>query len=92
MTAAINIIVERLQDVLLVPNRAVRVKDGQRVVYILKNGIPEPVSITLGASSETDSEVVEGELQAGDRIVLNPPENFEFGQEPAFVRQMRGGQ
>jgi len=92
MTAAVNIIVERLQDVLLVPNRAVRVKEGQRVVYILKNGIPEPVAITLGASSETDSEVVEGELTAGDRIVLNPPENFEFGQEPAFVRQMRGGQ
>ncbi len=90
MTAAVNIIVERLQDVLLVPNRAVRVKDGQRVVYILRNGVPEPVAITLGASSETDSEIVEGELAAGDLIVLNPPENFEFGQEPAFVRQMRG--
>jgi HlyD family secretion protein len=92
MTAAVNIIVERLQDVLLVPNRAVRVKDGQRVVYLLKNGVPESVAITLGSSSETDSEVVEGEMNAGDLIVLNPPENFEFGQEPAFVRQMRGNQ
>ncbi len=89
MTAAVNIIAERLEDVLLVPNRAVRVEDGQRVVYILVDGIPQPVIITLGASSETDSEVLDGKVEAGDKIVLNPPLQFEFGQEPSFIRGMR---
>lgn len=91
MTAAVNIIVEHLRDVLLVPNRAVRVEDGERVVYILKNGLPESIQITLGASSEVDSQVIEGDLQAGDSIVLNPPVEFNFTQEPSFVRSLRGG-
>jgi HlyD family secretion protein len=59
MTAAVNIAVSQLEDVLLIPNRAVRVLDGNRVVYILKNGVPTPVEVSLGASSETNSQVVE---------------------------------
>ncbi|MEW6715992.1 MAG: efflux RND transporter periplasmic adaptor subunit [Chloroflexota bacterium] len=38
MTAAVNIVVSHLTDVLLVPNRAVRLLDGKRVVYILTQG------------------------------------------------------
>ncbi len=72
MTAAVNIVVTELQDVLLVPNRAVRVRDGQRVVYILQNGQQQPVVIQLGASSDSYSEVLSGDLQAGDSIILNP--------------------
>ncbi|MGD2162717.1 MAG: efflux RND transporter periplasmic adaptor subunit, partial [Anaerolineales bacterium] len=36
MTAAVNIVVEQIEDVLRVPNRAVRLRDGDRVVYLLK--------------------------------------------------------
>jgi HlyD family secretion protein len=85
MTAAVNIAVNQVQDALLVPNRAVRVVDGQRVVYVLKEGVPTPVNITLGASSEIDSQVVESELQEGDLIVLNPPQQFERNGPPGFV-------
>jgi HlyD family secretion protein len=74
MTSAVNIIVEQLEDVLLVPNRAVRVVNNQRVVYLLlDNGELESLEITLGASSETHSEVLDGDLVVGDLIVLNPP-------------------
>ncbi|PWH13885.1 MAG: hypothetical protein DDG60_09235 [Anaerolineae bacterium] len=76
MTAAVNILVREVKDVLLVPNRAVRVVDGQRVVYVLKNGQPEMVKIRLGAISDTVSEVVAGDLKEGDPIVLNPPTTF----------------
>ena len=82
MTAAINIVVEQMDNVLLVPNRAVRVVDGQRVVYILQNGELVSVRITLGASSDTESEVVDGNLKSGDLIVLNPPQIFEAGGGP----------
>jgi HlyD family secretion protein len=77
MTAAVNITVEQLDNVLLVPNRAVRVVDGQRVVYILVDNELVPVEITLGSSSDSASEVVDGELTSGDVIVLNPPQVFD---------------
>ncbi|RPI91135.1 MAG: efflux RND transporter periplasmic adaptor subunit [Chloroflexi bacterium] len=73
MTAAVNIIVEEIQDVLLVQNRAVRLVDGQRVVYVLENGLPAPKEITLGSSSDTMSVVSGGDIKEGDAIILNPP-------------------
>lgn len=76
MTAAVSITIRELEDVLLVPNRAVRFVDGQRVVYVLRNGELHALTITLGASSDTVSEVLTGELQEGDLIVLNPPTIF----------------
>jgi len=57
----------------------VRVVDGQRVVYVLKNGIPEMVEIRLGSTSDAVSEVISGDLQEGDLIVLNPPSVFGSG-------------
>lgn len=85
MTAAVNIVVDQLEDVLLVPNRAVRVVEGERVVYILKSGAPQKVVITLGASSDMVSEVVGGELQEGDAVILNPPTIFDTNGPPPFV-------
>jgi len=85
MTAAVNIVVNQIDDALLAPNRAVRIVDGDRVVYVLRNGAPAPVKITLGASSESVSEVLGGDLRVGDEIVLNPPLNFEAGHPP-FLR------
>jgi len=87
MTSAVNIVISQLEETLLVPNRAVRIVEGERVVYILKgDNTLEPVQVTLGASSETQSEVVEGEIAIGDKIVLNPPsmffENGGFGGPP----------
>lgn len=87
MTAAVNIATKQLKDVLLVPNRAVRIKDGQRVVYVLREGVPTPVKITLGASSDTQSEVLEGDLREGDQVVLNPPLEFEQNGPPPFMNR-----
>ncbi len=90
MTAAVNIVVEQIDDVILVPNRAVRVRNGQRVVYLMKGGMAESVDVVLGATSDQYSQVLEGEIQPGDSIVLNPPQfEFEFGEEPPFARQFR---
>lgn len=83
MTSAVNIVINQIDEALLIPNRAVRVVDGERVVYTLKNGMLEPVQITLGASSDLYSEVIDGELEAGDTLVLNPPSTtLNFGGPP----------
>jgi HlyD family secretion protein len=77
MTAAVNIVVEELQDVVLVPNRAVRLVEGERVVYVLEDGQAVKKEIRLGSSSDVMSIVAGGDVQEGDTVILNPP--VEFG-------------
>jgi HlyD family secretion protein len=54
------------------------------VVYVLRNEVAVPVNIEIGATSDTDSELVSGDIKEGDLIILNPPSNltrgFMFGQ------------
>lgn len=79
MTAAVSIVVDEVKDVLLIPNRAVRLVDGERVVYVLVNGSPVQVRIRLGASSDTMSVLLDGDVKEGDLIILNPPSFFTGG-------------
>ncbi len=83
MTAAVNIIVDQITDALLVPNRAVRVVNGKQVVYLLNNGQLVETPVTLGASSDSQSQVTNGSIQVGDQIVLNPPQDL-FGLNGPF--------
>ncbi len=85
MTAGVNIVVSQLENVLLVPNRAVRLRSNERVVYLLVNGVPTPKNITLGVSSETFSEVTGGELKEGDVVILNPPAGLDNAGGPPFA-------
>ncbi|MBN8656365.1 MAG: efflux RND transporter periplasmic adaptor subunit [Anaerolineae bacterium] len=73
MTAAVNVIVEEVTNTVLIPNRSVRLVDGERVIYLLQDGLPVPVTITLGASSDTMSVLLSGDVKEGDLIILNPP-------------------
>ena len=84
MTAAVNIVVSQLKNVLLVPNRAVRLRDGQRVVYVLRGAETEPrmVEIEIGATSDTNSEIISGDVLENDLVVLNPPIEFQPGRPP----------
>jgi HlyD family secretion protein len=85
MTAAVNVVVTQLNDVLQVPNRTIRLRDGQRIVYVLRSGNPVSIQIKVGATSETNSQVVSGDLKAGDDIILNPPSDTNTNG-PAFIR------
>ena len=82
MTAAVNITVREMQDVLLVPNRAVRLVDGSRVIYLLVDNQPVKTEISLGSSSDTMSVVAEGDVKEGDTVILNPPVEFGPGGGP----------
>jgi HlyD family secretion protein len=89
MTAAVNIVVEEMQDVVLVPNRAVRLVDGERVVYLLVDGQPVKKEIRLGSSSEAMSVVAVGDVKEGDVVILNPP-SAEFGPGGGPRREFGG--
>ena len=86
MTAAVNIVVNQIQDALLVPNRAVRVSNGERTVYVLRGGLPTPVTIQIGATSDTYSELIGGDLSEGDAIILNPPSTINLTSPQSFGR------
>ncbi len=75
MTAAVNVVIEEQNDVVLIPNRAVRLVDGERAVYLLVDGQPVQVKIKLGSTSGIDSVLVGGDIKEGDLIILNPPSN-----------------
>lgn len=73
LTAAVNIEVSNLEDVLVVPNRSVRIYEGQHEVYVLNaDNTIEARAIELGASDIMYSEVCSGNLVEGEQIILNP--------------------
>jgi hypothetical protein len=74
MTAAVNVVVKEMKDVLLIPNRAVRVVNGQRVVHLLVDGKAVQKEISLASSSDTMSVLASGDVKEGDAIILNPPD------------------
>jgi HlyD family secretion protein len=93
MTAAVAVVVSQIEEALLVPNRSVRWVSGEQVVYLAadKENINEStlkkVNVTLGASSNEFTEVLEGEISEGDLVILNPPsvsifDEMEPGQGP----------
>lgn len=77
MTAAVNIITNLVENVLVVPNRAVRLRDNNHVVYVERNGAMTMVQIDLGLTSDTMSEITGGDVKEGDVLVLNPPTQFQ---------------
>jgi HlyD family secretion protein len=79
MTVAVEIEVSHLDNVLLVPNRALRNVNGSLVVYILQNGVQKPVAVELGTNNDTMSVVTKGDLKEGDVIVLNPSTSLTGG-------------
>ena len=83
MTAAVNVIVNQLDNVLLAPNRAIRLREAERIIYVLRDNQAVAVPVKIGASSDTESEVVSGELAEGDLIILNPPSELNMGPRGA---------
>lgn len=81
MTAAVNIIISELTDVLVVPNDAIISIDGQDHVYIKRGGGYEAVRVVLGNYSDYYSEVLDADIDEGELIVLNPPAEIT-GQMP----------
>jgi HlyD family secretion protein len=90
MTAYISIEVDRRDNALLVPNAALRFRPRDRelarsrpagsTVWIVRGEQLAPVAIRAGISNGRLTEVVEGELKAGERVVV---EETGGGQQPA---------
>ncbi|MEZ5492665.1 MAG: HlyD family efflux transporter periplasmic adaptor subunit [Gammaproteobacteria bacterium] len=73
MSAQVEILVNRLEDVIYVPLQAVTYLGDQRVVYVSNGGRPERREVQTGAFSEQFIEIVSG-LREGEELLLLPPQ------------------
>ena len=73
MSAQVEILVNRLEDVVYVPIQAVTYFDDQRVVFVDNGGRPERREVRTGAFSEQFIEIVSG-LVEGEPVLLLPPQ------------------
>jgi len=80
MTASATVVVEEKENVLLIPNRAIRYEEGVEYVEVLdQSGGTEVrrVAIATGASNDAVTEVTAG-LEEGDVVVTNVVRGAEF--------------
>lgn len=86
MTANINFIVMQKNDVLRVPNAALRyqpkdlesneggkaTRPGNRpTLYLLAQDQSTPVSVTAGISDGNFTEIIDGDIKAGDKVIIS---------------------
>jgi HlyD family secretion protein len=71
MTASISIITDEVADALLVPNKAIRTSNGQRMVTVLFEGQQIMVPVSVGLVGDSYSQVVSDQLREGDIVVIN---------------------
>ena len=69
MSGTASVILASKQNVLIVPNTAIRTVNGQRGVTVLKDGESVDTVATFGIANDTSTEVVSG-LSEGDVIVI----------------------
>jgi HlyD family secretion protein len=72
MTANVTIVTNQVEGALLVPSTAIFTDTtGKQLVYLVQNGVLTEVPVTVGATSDTTSQVTGDSLQEGDSIVLS---------------------
>jgi multidrug efflux pump subunit AcrA (membrane-fusion protein) len=72
MTAKVDLLIERLEDVLTVPREAIVLVAGKPTLYTAEGGRPKPVEVTVGPRNSTHVVIEEG-VEEGDLIFLGPP-------------------
>jgi len=78
LTAATRIIIDQRDNVLRIPNQALRYvpsgmtmgRSEQARVWVLREGDPEPVHVVTGLDDEVHTEIVQGDLKAGDQVII----------------------
>lgn len=73
MSSEVEILVNRLRDVVYVPIQAVTYFDDKRVVYVDRGGRPERREVQVGRFSEAYIEITAG-LTEGEDVLLLPPQ------------------
>jgi HlyD family secretion protein len=78
MTAASRIVIDQRNDVIRVPNQALRyapsgppdaAQTDHPQIWVLRNGQPVSVPVVAGLDDDSFTEILSGEVKPGDRVV-----------------------
>ncbi|OIQ87897.1 macrolide export protein MacA [mine drainage metagenome] len=95
MTATVGIVTAERDGVLRVPDQALRFSPAgaaaraegrQTRVWVLRDGRPAPATIKTGLDDDTYTEVVAGEIKAGDRVIVGENRAGAAAQAGASMR------
>jgi HlyD family secretion protein len=83
LTAATRIIIDQRDNVLRIPNQALRYvpsgmtigRSDQARVWVLRDGDPEPARVVTGLDDDGYTEIVQGDLKAGDQVIIAEQRN-----------------
>jgi HlyD family secretion protein len=80
MTATTRIVIEERAGALRAPDQAFRYapkvsaieppKEGLARLWVLRDGVPRAVSVTLGLDDDVNTEIVAGEVHEGDEVII----------------------
>ena len=101
MTANVTFITATRTGALKIPTAALRyrpktateapgkLEPGQKRIYVLKNGHPAPVVVTVGIGNDKETEVTAGNIAEGDAVVLEEQAGVKKSASNPF--SSRGG-
>jgi RND family efflux transporter MFP subunit len=88
MTANLAITVEQRDNVLLIPNRAIRTQGNQKTVTVLYKGQSISMPVTVGLTNDQSAEITGGLLE-GDQVIIQTTQTRQtggiMGGGPVFV-------
>jgi HlyD family secretion protein len=76
MSAKVEVLVDQLDDVLMVPVQVVANRGGRKVCYVATDQGPEERQVQTGAFNDNFVEIVSG-LDVGENVLLSPPRVVE---------------
>jgi HlyD family secretion protein len=97
MTATVHLETDRRDDALRVPDQALRYVPqglatmlesptepiGSPHVYVLRDGRPTAVVLTTGLDDDTFTEVIKGDIQAGDELIIGESVSHSAAATPS---------
>jgi HlyD family secretion protein len=83
MSATAEIVTSQLDDVLLVPVRAVHITNNQAEVFVQDSTGTHAVPVQVGESNDGSTQIVSG-VKEGDRLVVTPPASTIGTQTAGF--------
>ncbi len=90
MTTATRIIIDQRDDVIRLPSQALRFSpggasaatQGQPQVWVLRDGQPVAMSVTIGLDDDSFTEIVKGELKPDDRVIVAEQRSADSSATP----------
>jgi HlyD family secretion protein len=89
MSARVEVIIDRLQNVLTVPIQAVVAFEGKKYCYLYRSGGPVRQQVETGQFNANFVEIKTG-LTEGDSVLLNPPRVKQIRQERRTIEPGEG--